>query len=110
MTDIFDDPFFIATVNAQTRAMNKFEVDYVHLERETTKRLYNDFIANLTRIGDVAKTLEFVLDMNEPFVSNAERGGYKIAIGMAWHEVRRARKLQLEEFERAHPLHGEQDT
>lgn len=105
MSSIFDDPFFIATINAQTRAMNKFDGRTVELDRHRVRKLYLD-VASLSRGEDMERIIEFVLDLNAPYINKAERGGYKIAIGMAMHEVSSRKNQQLRELEgRSVPLY-----
>ncbi len=102
MSAIFDNPFLIAAINARIRAMAKFETDIDQLDRERVRRLYLEVVKRSPG-EDMERIIEFVLNLNEPYVSDAERGAYKIAIGMSIHEVRKVRNKQLSEVERREP-------
>ncbi len=102
MSTVFDDPFMIATISAQTRAMGKFG-QTVRLNTETTRRLYYHVASRYKPSDSMELIIESVLDLNEPFSNDAERGGYKIAIGMAMQTIRRRRHEQLLELDRRAP-------
>lgn len=102
MSAIFDNPFFIATINAQTRAMNKFDGETVQLDLERVRMLYFEVIRR-AQGEDMERIIEFVLDLHEPYINDAERGGYKIAIGMSIHEVRKRRNAQLQALDARTP-------
>ncbi len=102
MSAIFDNPFFVAACNARTRAMVKFGVDIDELDLERVRRLYLEVIRRSAG-EDMGRIIEVVLNLNEPFISDAERGGYKIAIGLSLHEVHKLRKKQLSELEKREP-------
>lgn len=111
MSTVFDDPFMLATISAQTRAMSKFG-QTVRLNAETTRRLYFH-VASLYKPSDnMELIIESVLNLSEPFSNDAERGGYKIAIGMTLQTIRTRRHEQLLELDRrAPPIEAyEQDT
>lgn len=102
MSAIFSNPFFIAACNARTRAMVTFGVDIDELDLERVRRLYLEVIRRSAG-EDMERIIELVLNLNEPFASDAARGAYKIAIGMSLHEVHKLRKKQLGELEKREP-------
>ncbi len=110
MSAIFDNPYVIAAINAKTLAMAKFETDLDQLDSERVRRMYFDVVKRSPG-EDMERIIEFVLNLHEPYVNDAERGGYKIAIGMAIHEVKKLRDAQLKLLEgRDVPLYAyEQD-
>ena len=107
MSSVFDDPFLIAATNARTRALSKFYHENMSvLDRDLVESLYIEVAKRYRPGATMVRIIELVLDLSEPFESDEVRGAYKIAIGMAGHEVRKhkaaqeeARRAQLEELE-----------
>jgi hypothetical protein len=102
MSSVFDDPYLDATCRAQTKALYKYQ-QQVSLDVEKVRQLTLEVKALYRPGRDMVRILEFILDWHEPFTDDAERGGYKIAIGMAMHEVRIRREKQLDELEVREP-------
>ena len=73
MTDdsIFDNPYFIATVNAQTRVMNELG-ETVHLDYKMTEKLTLMVKSQYRPPSAMGAIMDFVLNLYEPF-GDAER-------------------------------------
>jgi hypothetical protein len=104
---VFDNPFFIATMRAQEKALCELGLPGpLSLNYLVTMQLYNGVWRHYRRGDNMRVIIE--LKLNELKIENDDqREAYAIAFGMAQAAFARARKAErvrkLTEFERAHP-------
>ncbi|MBP9757494.1 MAG: hypothetical protein KBD06_02750 [Candidatus Pacebacteria bacterium] len=78
------EDFIVATVEGQTRAMNR-SGQTVQLDYRRTIKIFRIAATKYAKGWDMVDALEFALDMNRPFTSDDERHGYKSACGIEFY-------------------------
>lgn len=91
------------TIEAETRAVEKFGVA-VHLDIWLVEQLVR-LVARRYGYGtEFERLLEEALDSAAPFTNDAERGGYKIALGIIFSRRRHHERAQMRELEISRPF------
>ncbi len=100
-----NEHMLVALVEAQTRAMNRYYEDpAISLQYERFDTLLREVAKEYFNGADMNAILERVLDWNEPFVSDAERHGYKVALGIEFQRRKQAGIAIIENLERTRPF------
>jgi hypothetical protein len=106
MRDHECDQLAVDTIEAERRAVDNHHVA-IHLKIGIVESLVA-FVARRYAYGDGGEDfealLDFALDRFEPYDNDAQRDGYKIALGLIFNRRKMARDSQLREHERVHPI------
>ena len=81
---IDDEDFIAATVEGQTRAMNR-NGHTIRLDYRKTIKIFRVAASKYAQGWDMLEALEFALDVNPPYASEDERHGYKSACGIEFY-------------------------
>jgi hypothetical protein len=101
-----NEHFLMAIIEGQTRAMNRYwwEGSVVRLDYERFEHLIGEVASLYYRGAKMKWILEFVLMWNEPFDSDAERHGYKVALGIEFYRRKRLGIEVIEQLDRTRPF------
>lgn len=101
---IFDDHVLLATIEAQTRAANKHGVP-VRLFVVRTREFVAEVAKRYHRSAQMERVQDFVLDCEEPFFKDdAERDGYKIALGIEFQRRKMKSLNEQKTLDRSRPF------
>lgn len=98
-----EEYFIVATVEGQTRAMNRSGAT-VQLDYRRTMSIFKVAARCYAQGWPMLATLEYALDEYEPFHCDDERHGYKVALGIEFNRRKQAGIRIVQELERTRPF------